>query len=214
MMGKLFGEGRWRIVLLLVVSVMVLGGGVYWWWAHTPLPLPATPEEGFAQVGSTRYANMPEYRQREYRAEIWRQVQELPEERRGEVRKLWEAHPEAAKEVRNTFMQDRARDYAMASPAERAVMDGVISMMSRRGGGPGGAGGGEGEGRHRWGGEEGEASTPEEQAQREARREERRREMAERLKEMFKEGNPQVNGWIGEFFKRHRETFERRRGGG
>ncbi len=191
MIDKLFRKGRWRVTALVAVSLVALVGGVYWWWAHTPLPLPQTPREGLAAIGSVRYENMPDYRRREYRTEIFRQVNALPEEEARAVRAEWEVNPAVREEMRGNFMQDRAREYAMASPMERAVIDAMIPMMGGRG--PRGGGG--------------DAGTPQQQAE---RRKQRKEEMEERMKEMFQSGNPQVTGWIGEFFKRHREMFERR----
>ena len=193
-----------------VIALVVLAGGVTYTYRHTPLPQPATAEEGLASIQSARYDHMPADRQREYREQTFALLRELP---RDERRKLMEDRPDlqpGMEEMRESGMQEMGRRWALATPEERQAM---------LEGGPGGFFGGRPRGDRPRGdrpesdrpeGERprrGEDSnrTPEEQAQRQA---DRQGHMKDRMQDHFTNGNPQAGAFIGEFFKARREGRE------
>lgn len=182
-MKKRIGAG-----LAATVAAAVLAAGAWHWWSHRPLPMPTTAEEAVANIGSTRYRNMPDYRQQEYREQAWRLMEQLPREQR---RALAESNPNLM-EARRQQMDDRIRSYVLADAATRAQMDreAEARMAQWRQNRP--------QGEQRPPGPPGPPDRDRNDPDRQAR-------FREHMEQRFEQGNPQLNGWISEYFRLRRE---------
>ena len=190
---------------LVGAAAAVLALGVYFTWLYTPLDLPATAEEGAANIGTARFKQMPEYRQDEYVRRTFELSRDLPREQR---RAMFENIDRD--EMRDMFergMVDMARRLAKGEePAmpfgrprgerpprpennDSANGDNAGSDRGPRGEGAGDGQRRDGERRGRWGNPE---------------------RMQAHMRERIQNGNAQVGGLMGEMFRKRREQREER----
>ena len=172
--------------LLVVVACGVLSSGLYYWWLITPPPMPQTIDSAAALLKSERFQRLSDDRKLAYLSHIRSLYEMLNAEDRnrlGETYKDDNALRDAMRQVGEQFVVDRAREFALANPAQRQVLlDSFIGMMERR---------------------RAERAPRDEPLteQEQQRRDERRDKMFDRMNNRSAKGNPQHQSYIGEFFK-------------
>lgn len=186
--------GRWTLRKKLLVGLLVVlagasvAGGSYYAWLINPPPMPQSPEQALATIGSKRYQRMPDYRQREYLDQAQRLFDELPQAQRMELFEQARTDPQvrqSMRQVRQQMMVQRAVEFARADPEARTQMlDEQIDRWEEM--------------RANW-------SRRNRNSDGDRRRRHHGPEFRQRMMERFEHGNPQINSLIGEYFRAMRQ---------
>ena len=196
-----------KVLALVFVSVLVLGGGLaYAYWPEPVPPMPETIEDVSALLESKSYANLSREQKRPYVERVSELMRNSDREQRRAALGDSEASRDAMRDMFRQMMTDRAKQFAMASPAERQKMiQEDLARFANRGG-PGGRGG-RGEGGERGGERQGgERSTRPEPTEEE--REQRREERENRIEQWVNEGNGQEAALMREYWHAIRQARE------
>jgi hypothetical protein len=188
--GRAERRSRWLTVGLPVAAVVVLVGGSALAWLLTPPAMPHDAEEALRVLASPRFARLDEAGRQRYQDRIAELFRDMDADQRRAFRQQMRDDPDL-REALGGMMRDRmrqqAREFAVASPAEKmAMLDQIIDQQEEwRGRGEGG-------------------QRPEGWQGRDPG--DRRQRMADR----FEQGNPQDQALMGEFFRALRARRDQR----
>ncbi len=188
------------VTVLVVAAVATLAVGGYYTWLISPPPLPQTPDDVLAVIGSARYERLPDYRKQQYLTEAERLMRDMPDEQRQQwMQKVRgdEGARDAMRQVWRQMMTQRAIEFARADPARRAeILDEDMARMEqmrqRRNQMRGENNGGD----QNTGGGRGGRPGP------------NRADFRDHIEERFQHGNPQINALIGEYHRARRQRRE------
>lgn len=185
-------------IALSVAALAILSGGGYWAWSHSPPPMPETIEEAEALVKTARFQNLSKDEKRIYNERFLEMFGTLDRDKRRELMATREMR-DAGRDAFRQRMLDRAREFAMADPAQQDAM--LAEDMARMA---------------QWRGQRGPRPerTPEDQLTEEQKqeREQRRQDRQNRMEDWINEGNGQDNNLMREYWRRFREYRQRQQG--
>jgi hypothetical protein len=122
-------------IVLLVAAVAALGFGGYYAWLMIPPSMPQTAEEALATLASPRFDQMSESRKKDYLQTAGELMSKLDETQRKEMYEKMrtdEDARDAMREIRMDQMNQRMRQFAMATPAERnKILDEIIDQQEK-----------------------------------------------------------------------------------